>query len=401
MKRPKKLSASFVKTVNRPGRYGDGRGGFGLSLLVKPTTTGRLSKTWSQRLRIHGSSVNVGLGAYPVVTLAEAREVALANRRTVARGRDPRSGGVPTFAEAVETVIAIHSPSWRSRGKYEANWRGTLRNHALPRIGHKPVSAITTADVMGVLLADDFWNSKRVTAQRVRQRIGAVMKWAVAQGYREDNPAGDAISAALPRNGTRVRHQRALPHAEVAAALSRIRSSGASPSTKLCVELLVLSACRSGEVRRARWSEFDLEQAIWTIPGDRTKSGRQHRVPLSSGAMRVVKQAKALGAGSDVVFPGLRGKPLSEITFPKLFQRLEIGCVPHGMRSSFRDWCSETGVAREVAEASLAHVLKNKVEAAYARSDLLERRREVMEAWSDYLAARNPSRVGRVEPSRN
>ena len=387
MKRPKKLSASFVKTVNRPGRYGDGRGGFGLSLLVKPTTTGRLSKTWSQRLRIHGRSVNIGLGAYPVVTLAEAREVALANRRTVARGRDPRSGGVPTFAEAVETVIAIHSPSWRSRGKYEANWRGTLRNHALPRIGHKPVSAITTSDVMGVLLADDFWNSKRVTAQRVRQRIGAVMKWAVAQGYREDNPAGDAISAALPRNGTRVRHQRALLHRRVGAALDRIRSSGANTTTKLALEMLVLTACRSGEVRRARWPEFDLRSKIWTIPEERTKSGREHRVPLSSGALKVLEQAKALGAGTDLVFPGLRGRRLGDATLSLLLRRLEIPCVPHGMRSSFRDWCSETGVAREVAEASLAHVVKNKVEAAYARSDLLDRRREVMEAWSAYVAS--------------
>ena len=386
MKRPKKLSASFVKTVNRPGRYGDGRGGFGLSLLVKPTTTGRLSKTWSQRLRIHGRSVNIGLGAYPVVTLAEAREVALANRRTVAQGRDPRSGGVPTFAEAVETVIAIHSPSWRSRGKYEANWRATLRNYALPRIGRKPVSAITTADVMGVLLADDFWNSKRVTAQRVRQRIGAVMKWAVAQGYREDNPAGDAISAALPRNSTRVRHQRALPHRRVGAALDRIRSSGANTTTKLALEMLVLTACRSGEVRRARWPEFDLKSKIWTVPAERTKSGREHRVPLSSGALKVLEQAKALGAGTDLVFPGLRGRRLGDATLSLLLRRLEIPCVPHGMRSSFRDWCSETGVAREVAEASLAHVVKNKVEAAYARSDLLERRREVMEAWSDYLA---------------
>ena len=134
------------------------RGGFGLSLLVKPTTTGRLSKTWSQRLRIHANPVNVGLGAYPIVTLAEARKAALENRRTVARGRDPRSGGVPTFAQAAETVISMHRPSWRSGGRHEAQWWGTLRNHALPRLGHKPVSAITTADVMGVLLADDFWN---------------------------------------------------------------------------------------------------------------------------------------------------------------------------------------------------------------------------------------------------
>ena len=384
MKRPKKLSASFVKTVNRPGRYGDGRGGFGLSLLVKPTTTGRLSKTWSQRLGVNGSLVNIGLGAYPVVTLAQARTVALENRRTVAEGRDPRSGGIPTFAEAAETVCQIHSASWRSE-KYAVQWRSTLKNHAFPRIGHKPVSKITTADVMGVLLTDDFWNRKGVTARVVRQRIGSVMKWAVAQGYREDNPAGDAISAALPRNTVRVQHRPALPHQRVGAALDRIRASGANPGTKLCVELLVLTACRSGEVRRARWPEFDLEEAIWTIPENRTKSGREHRVPLSTGALKVLEQVRGLGAGTDVVFPGLRGKPISEITMTKLFHRLELGCVPHGMRSSFRDWCSETGVAREVAEASLAHVVKNKVEAAYARSDLLEQRREVMESWAQYV----------------
>ena len=387
MKRPQKLSAAFVKTVKRPGRYGDGRGGFGLSLLVKPTTTGRLSKTWSQRLRINGHPVNVGLGAYPVVTLAEARERALKNRRAVARGHDPRTGGIPTFAEAAETVIAIHSPSWRSRGKYEANWRGTLRNHVLPRLGKKRVNEITTADVMGVLLANDFWNRKRVTAQRVRQRIGAVMQWAVAQGHREDNPAGDAISGALPKNAVRVRHQRALPHAEVGAALDRVRASDALASTKLALEFLVLTACRSGEVRRARWSEIDQREAIWTIPEDRTKSGREHRVPLSSGALSVLHQARAVGNGTGLVFPGRRGRPLAEATHSLLLRRFGIQCVPHGMRSSFRDWCSETGVRREVAEAALAHVVKNKVEAAYARSDLLEQRRKVMEDWARYIAS--------------
>ena len=386
MKRPKKLSAAFVKTVKRPGRYGDGRGGFGLSLLVKPTTTGRLSKTWSQRLRIHGHPVNVGLGAFPVVRLAEAREQALKNRRTVAQGRDPRSGGIPTFAEAVETVIAIHRPSWRSGSRYEDQWRGTLRRYAVPRFGDKRVNEITTADVMRALLADDFWNRKRVTARVVRQRIGAVMKWAVAQGFREDNPAGDAISAALPKNGVRVRHQKALPHGEVAGALDRVHASNALLSTKLALEMLVLTACRSGEVRMARWSEFDLREAVWTMPEDRTKSGREHRVPLSSGALKVLEQAKTLGDGDGLVFPGRRGRPLGDSTLSLLLRRFGIRCVPHGMRSSFRDWCSETGVRREVAEAALAHVVKNKVEAAYARSDLLESRREVMERWSEYLA---------------
>ena len=241
---------------------------------------------------------------------------------------------------------------------------------------------------MGVLLADDFWNRKRVTARVVRQRIGAVMKWAVAQGFREDNPAGDAISisAALPKNGVRVRHQRALPHGQVAGALDRVRASNALSSTKLALEMLVLTACRSGEVRMARWSEFDLEEAIWTIPEDRTKSGREHRVPLSSGALKVLDQAKALGDGEGLVFPGRRARPLGDATMSLLLRRFGIPCVPHGMRSSFRDWCSETGVRREVAEAALAHVVKNKVEAAYARSDLLESRRELMQRWSEYLA---------------
>ena len=392
MKRPKKLSAAFVKTVKRPGRYGDGRGGFGLSLLVKPTTTGRLSKTWSQRLRIHGHPVNVGLGAFPVVRLAEAREQALKNRRTVAQGRDPRSGGIPTFAEAVETVIAIHRPSWRSGSRYEDQWRGTLRRYAVPRFGDKRVNEITTADVMRALLADDFWNRKRVTARVVRQRIGAVMKWAVAQGFREDNPAGDAISAALPKNGVRVRHQKALPHGEVAGALDRVHASNALLSTKLALEMLVLTACRSGEVRMARWSEFDLREAVWTMPEDRTKSGREHRVPLSSGALKVLEQAKTLGGGEGLVFPGRRVRPLGDATLSLLLRRFGIRCVPHGMRSSFRDWCSETGVRREVAEAALAHVVKNKVEAAYARSDLLDSRREVMERWSAYLANGSKSR---------
>ena len=148
MKRPQRLSASFVRTVNRPGRYGDGRGGFGLSLLVKPMSSGRLSKTWSQRIRIHGRPVNIGLGSYPVVTLAEARQAALENRRDVAHGRNPRGGGVPTFADAVEKVIAIHRPSWRS-DRQVGEWRGSMRLYALPKLGPKPVSKITTADVMG------------------------------------------------------------------------------------------------------------------------------------------------------------------------------------------------------------------------------------------------------------
>ena len=393
MGRSRRLSASFVRTVKQPGRYGDGHGGYGLSLFVKKLATGRLSKTWSQRIQINGRVTNLGLGVFPVVTLAEAREQALEHRRAVVQGRDPRGRGIPTFAQAADKVIAIHRATWKPGTKSEQHWRGTLRHHVLPRIGRKRVDQITTADVMGVLLADDFWNRRNATAKRARQRIAAVMKWSVAKGYREDNPAGDAIAAALPKHNGRVQHHRALSHAGVAAALAKVRASSSNPGTQLALELLVLTACRSAEVRGARWEEIDLEAATWTIPGGRMKTGKTHRVPLSARALEVLAAARALAPRSPLVFPGSRaGRPLSGKTLSVLARPL--GCVPHGFRTSFRNWCGETGVPREVAERCLAHVVRNQVERAYARSDLLERRREVMEAWSDYLAARTPSRVG-------
>lgn len=382
MARPRKLSASFVKTVRRPGRYGDGRGGYGLSLLVKPTSTGRISRTWAQRLYINGKAVNLGLGAYPLVTLKGARARALENRRTLARGMDPRSGGIPTFALAAEKVIAIHRANWKPDGDTEQQWRASLRDYVYPKIGHKTVNKITTTDVMAVLLP--IWNEKRVTATRVRNRISAVMRWAVAKEYREGNPAGDTIAAALPKNGVRIVHHRALPHAQVAQALAGVRASTSQPVTKLAFEFLVLTASRSGEARGAKWAEIDVGAATWTVPGKRMKSGREHRVPLSSRALEVLAQARHRGNGSDLAFPSPSGRKLTGNTLSLVCRRLEIAAVPHGFRSSFRDWCAERGVSREVAESALAHAVKG-VEGAYLRSDLFERRREVMEAWADYV----------------
>ena len=382
MERPRKLNAGFVKTVRQPGRYGDGRGGYGLSLLVKPTSTGRISRTWAQRLYINGRAVNMGLGAYPVVTLKEARAKALGNRQALARGMDPRSDGIPTFARAAEKVIAIHRANWKPGGDTEEQWRTSLRDYAYPKIGHKTVNKITTTDVMAVLLP--IWNEKRVTATRVRNRISAVMRWAVAKEYREGNPAGDTIAAALPKNGVPVVHHRALPHAQVARALARVRASTSRPVTKLAFEFLVLTASRSGEVRNARWADIDAGAATWTVPGNRMKMGREHRVPLSSRALEVLTQARRRCNGSDLVFPSPARRVLTANTLSLLCRRLEIGAVPHGFRSSFRDWCAEHGVPREVAESALAHAVKG-VEGAYLRSDLFERRREVMEAWADYL----------------
>ena len=383
MNRPKTLSAAFVKTVKVPGRYGDGRGGYGLSVLVKDTSTGRLSKSWAQRLRIDGEAFNIGLGQYPIVSLAEARAKALQHRRDVEKGIDPRSpsAGIPTFEEAADVVIKLHAAGWRNP-KSEGQWRASLAEYAYPFIGTKKVDRITTADVMQTLLP--IWTTKRETARRVRQRIGAVMKYTIAEGYRSDNPAGDAVGAALPKNGGARKHQRALPHAEVAGALVKVRESGAYLSTRQAFLFLTLTAARSGEVRGARWEEIDLEAKTWTIPGDRTKTGREHRVPLSGEAMRLLVTARPLSDGSGLVFPSPNGRTLSDSTMSKLVRENGINCVPHGMRSSFRDWAAESGAPREVAEACLAHVVAG-VEGAYFRSDLFAQRRDLMEAWSRYI----------------
>ena len=216
MKRPNMLSATFVKTVKTPGRYGDGRGGLGLNLLVRTAAGDHITKCWTQSVRIERRPTSIGLGRDP--------------RRRAART-------VPTFAQACETVISIHAGSWKPGGRNEENWRSTMRDYVFPRLGDMPVDAVTGTDVMAVLLP--IWTTKTETAGRVRRRISAVMKWAVAQGHRTDNPAGDAIAAALPNNNAQVVHRQALPHSQVGAAVAKVRRSGAyrgasSRSSSLC-----------------------------------------------------------------------------------------------------------------------------------------------------------------------
>lgn len=384
MKRPNTLSAAFVRTVSQPGRYGDGRGGFGLSLLVRVTANGRLSKTWSQRVRLNGRATNIGLGGWPVVSLAEAREIALENRRTVARGLDPRGGGIPDFQTAVEKVIEIHAEGWKDSGRTAMKWRSQLEKYAYGELGRKQVDQITAADVLAVLVP--IWHTKPEIARRTRQRISAVMRWAIAQGHRPDNPAGEAVAAALPKQDSRIRHHRAIPHAGVSDALEKVKTSEAWESTKLALEFLVLTACRSGEVRNATWDEIDLGGAVWEIHEQRSKTGRPHRVPLSDRALEVLDSAREFADGSNLLFPSLMGKPLSNATMGKLLKESGIDCVPHGMRTSFRIWAAEcTNYPREVCELALGHVNKDRVEAAYQRSDLFDKRRQPMAAWADYL----------------
>lgn len=383
MDRPKTLSAAFVRTVSRPGRYGDGRGGYGLSLLVRETANGRLSKTWSQRVRVNDKATNIGLGGWPVVSLSEARQRALENRKSVSQGMDPRGGGIPDFGTAVENVIAIHADGWKDSGRTASKWRSQIDKYA-PGLAGKRVDQITPADVLAVLAP--IWHSKPEIARRTRQRISAVMRWAIAQGYRADNPAGEAVAAALPKQDNRVRHHRAIAHGEVSDALAAVQASGAWTATKLALEFLVLTACRSGEVRNATWDEVDFDAGVWEIPEDRSKTGRPHSVPLSGRALEVLDEAKACRDESNLLFSSVTGKPLSNATMGKLLKETGVDCVPHGMRTSFRMWAAEcTNFPREVCELALGHVNKDRVEAAYQRSDLFERRRELMAAWADYL----------------
>ena len=384
----KRLTTKTVTTTTEPGKYHDGDAGLYLYVQAHTSKAGEttIRKSYLQRLTIEGKRVDIGLGSTKWTTPSEARAKAHANRKIARNGGDPRRNpaAVPTFAEGIEAVLTLQRPNWRDGGKSEKQWRASLDTYAGPLMD-KRVSAVTAHDVLAVV--GPIWNDRRETARRVLQRVGAVLKWAVAGGHRDSTPI-EAVRAALPKNGHKQRHHRALPHAEVRGALETIRGSQAWPATRLALEFVVLTAARSGEVRGMRWEEVDTEAATWTIPADRIKAGREHRVPLSGAALAVLTGAHELSGSEGLVFPSARGKALSDATLGKLMRDRGIDAVPHGFRSSFRDWCGETGIAREVAEACLAHVVKDRAEAAYARSDLLDRRAEVMDRWARYVTGK-------------
>ena len=383
-----RLTSAFIRTVKPAARlrtFGDGRGGYGLTLAVKPNGV----KYWYQRVYINRRPVNLGLGGYPAVSLAEARRHALANARLARRGEDPRRQrhAVPTVSETLEAVIARDAPTWRDPERTAREWRSALQIHAAVLL-QRPVDQVTSAECIEVL--SSLWHSKRETGLRLRHRLTAIFKFALAQGYRTDNPV-DAAKAALPnRRGDdqRKRRHAALPYADVADALNAVEHADIWTGTKLAFRFLVLTATRSGEVRGATRSEIDSPDALWTIPGSRMKAGIEHRVPLSTQAMNVIAQAERLPMSSgDLIFPTVRGKLMMDNALSKPLRDLGIAAVPHGFRSSFRDWAAErTATPTAVVEAALAHRVSNKVEAAYFRSDLLDKRRELMQAWSDFLA---------------
>ena len=378
-----RLTAARVRALDTPGKYYDQHG---LILRVAPGG----SKQWVWRGTIRGRRRDIGLGAVAYTTLAEARDKAYEYRKIARAGGDPTASHhrrtIPTFAQAAERVIEAHRGGWKEGGKSEENWRSSLQRYAYPHIGSMTVDEITTADLVRVLLP--IWHDERETARKVKTRIGVVMRWAIGEGHRTDDPAGPALTAALPRYTTPAKHVASLPFGEVAAALARLDSSpGMWRPTVACLWFIAATVARSGEARLATWKEIDLDTKTWTVPGGRTKTSREHVVPLSPVAVAALEEARSYGGRTGLVFPSPTGRTLSNGALSR-FTRDE-GFTPHGLRASFRTWCAETGVLREVAEAALAHSA-GVVERAYQRSDLLAARREVMDDWARVLVTATP-----------
>lgn len=379
----KSLTAQFVARVKHSGESGTDTyyDGGGLILFVQPTN----SKQWVWRGVVQGKRRQTGLGGFPLTSLREARDKAFEMRKLARAGGDPialkRKAEVPTFREAAEKTLETLRPSWKSEG-HAKRWVSSLERYVYPNLGAAKVNTITAQDVMNLLTAT--WDTKTDTTRRVRQRISAVMRWSVAQGYRKDDPAGEVLRGVL-KAPAKPQHFKAVSHDRVGVVLSAVRRTAAQPATKLCLEWIILTAARSREAREARWAEIDLEKKMWIVPPARTKTGKEHRVPLSGRALEVLSEAKKIQDCSGLLFPSINRKPLSDSALSKLLREMGADGTPHGFRSSFRDWAAEQSIPREIAESALSHVVGG-VEGAYFRSDLIEKRREVMETWANYIA---------------
>lgn len=409
---PRKLSNALtplgVKNA-KPGRHADGGG---LHLLVKETG----ARSWVYRFMLKGKARDIGLGAAGPggISLADARTARDALRLKVKAGIDPleerqreatealaaakaaQVAGM-TFKAVAETYIGANEASWRN-DKHRQQWKNTLATYVYPVIGELPVADVGTAHVLQIL--EPIWQDKPETASRVRGRIETVLDAAKARGYREDeNPARwrGHIAQILPAHKKMARgHHKAMPYEAVPDFVRKLRERNAMAA--LALEFTILTAARTGEVIGANWDEVDLDRAIWTIPASRMKAGKEHRVPLSARAVEILRSTQ--GLGTEWLFPATKGGKMSGMAMTMLLRRMKVDVTVHGFRSAFRDWSAEcTGYAHEVAEMALAHTIENKVERAYRRGDLFEKRRRLMEDWATYCAT-IPTVGAKVTPIR-
>lgn len=375
-----RLSARSVSAISEPGRHADGGN---LYLLVSKTG----AKSWVFMYRHNGAQRELGLGGQHAVPLATARRKATAYRQALAAGTDPRTlraeTTAPTFAVAAAEVIENQKPSWRN-AKHAKQWETTIARYCGSLLGVR-VDQVAVEDVVKVL--KPIWLRIPETAARVRMRIEKILDYARAKGWRTgDNPArwkGHLDHILPPRKRLTRGHHKAMPHKDVPQLIKDLQA--AASVSAMALEFCILTAARSGEGLNACWSEIDFENAVWTVPAERMKAGREHRVPLTTRTLQLLSKLYASKV-NDFVFPGAKAnKPLSGMSMTMVMRRLKQPYTVHGFRSTFRDWASEeTNFAREVAEQALAHVVESAVERAYRRSDLFEKRRELMNAWEAY-----------------
>jgi len=404
-KKAKELSAIEVSRLAAPGMHFVG-GVAGLALQVLPSG----GRTWVLRATIGTKRRDMGLGGFPDVTLARAREIARQKRELIAEGEDPIEArrvaqsrlraeqvAAVTFEEAALAYIKAQEPGWRN-AKHAQQWRNTLQTYAFPKLGRMLARDIELPHILAVL--EPIWQEKTETATRVRSRMELVLDWATARGYRQGlNPARwrGHLDKLLPKPSkvSTVEHHPALPVSEMGAFMVRLREQHGAGARAL--EFAILTAARSGEVRGATWGEIDLRAGVWKIPAGRMKAGKEHRVPLSQEAIRVLK-GQPQGNGAALVFPAPRvDGPLSDMTLSAVLRRMGVKAVPHGFRSTFRDWASErTSYPGDMAEMALAHAINDKTEAAYRRGDMFEKRRQMMSDWARLCARPEPK--GQVIP---
>ena len=397
-KKAKDLSALEVSRLTAPGHHAVG-GVAGLYLYVLDTG----ARSWVLRTMVGEKRRHMGLGGYPDVPLAQAREKARAAKAEVSQGTDPIAQRVAlasqlkaqqatqkTFEEAAKAYMEAHEKAWKNP-KHRAQWGSTLKTYAYPHIGSLLVKDIDQEHVMKVL--EPIWATKTETATRLRGRIESVLDWATTRKYRSgENPARwkghlDNLLPA-PSDIQKVESHRAVGYKDMARFMVGLRTREGLAARAL--EFAILCASRSGEVRGALWTEINWEDAIWTIPAERMKAGKEHRVPLSTPAVKLLEALQRSG-NSDLVFAGSNGKPLSDMALTAVMRRMEVDAVPHGFRSTFRDWAGDcTNYPRDVAEFALAHKVSDKVEAAYRRSDALEKRRRMMEDWANFRSTFPP-----------
>lgn len=390
----KRLTHSISKTTGKPYNALHPVGGVA-GLLIQVTPSG--AKSWIYRTTVGGKRRNIGLGGFPDVTLAGAREKAREYREMIERGIDPieqrqaarqslivEQGKSLTFDDAARQFLAVKSREFKNP-KHVQQWTNTLSTYASPILGKMAVSAIELPHIVQVL--EPIWHTKTETAGRVRGRIEKVLAWATVSGFRTgENPARlkDNVDLALgkPSKIKKAKHFTALPYAELPEFMAELRQRPAVSARAL--EFAILTAARSGEVRGATWEEIDLDAAIWTIPAERMKAGKPHKVPLCPAAVEILKEIPQL-EGSELIFTAPRGGKFSDVALTALLKRMEIKATAHGFRSTFKDWAREqTAYADEVSELALAHVNSDATRAAYARSELIDKRRQLMQEWANY-----------------